>query len=135
MAILKIAAAVTETVRLMEQGLTKKDQVIIVIQQTEVVLLPERVRLVVIQGVITDLLHHQDHILQVPEEVPQDTEEVLLAREAVQEEDRCLIIILIATLRLQIVILLKRRIRFKKQALETEYLMLLQGTAANINVT
>lgn len=135
MAILKIAAAVTETVRLMEQGHIKKDQVIIVIQQTEVVLLPERVRLVVIQGVITDLLHHQDHILQVPEAVPQDTEEVLLAREAVQEEDRCLIIILIATLRLQIVILSKRLVRFKKQALETEYLMLLQGTAANINVT
>lgn len=77
MAILKIAAAVTETVRLMEQGHIKKDQIIIAVQLTEAGLLPERVRLIIIQGVITGLRHLQDPTLQVPEEAPQAIEEVL----------------------------------------------------------
>jgi len=63
-------------VRLMEQGRIKKDQATIVIQQTEVARLIEKVLLAIIPGVITDL-RPQDPILQAQGVGHRVTEEVL----------------------------------------------------------
>jgi hypothetical protein len=74
-----VAAANTETVRQMEQGHIKKDQVTIVIQPTEMVPLPEKVPLAIVQGAITDLLLQPDLLLRVTGVVHQVTEVVLPA--------------------------------------------------------
>ena len=93
MEIPKVAGVMdTGPAKLMELGHIKKDQVTMVIQQTEAAHLIEKVLLAIIPGVITDLLRLQDRILQVQGEGLRVTEEVLRAREVVQEEGKCLII-------------------------------------------
>lgn len=72
-----VAAANTETVRLKEQGHIKKDQITTVIQQIETVHLPEKVRLEIVRGAITDLLLQPDLLLRVTGVVHQVTEVVL----------------------------------------------------------